>query len=281
MFTELKSKIIELLREDIEFRYAVAGLLGLEEILRRLDRHDEKFNEILGVLREHTAILKEHTARLDEHDRKFDEILAVIREHTARLEEHDKKFNEILGILKEHTARLEEHDKKFNEILTVLREHTARLEEHDKKFNEIIAEIRGIRKELTEVRSYIERTSLTLEEEAWEVIAGRFRRMGVDVKLSRLILPDMEVNIYGVIGDLCIAGEVSTRVGVRMVESIDEKLTKLKDRYPELLRGRILKVIYTMWATEDAVEEARRRGVWLLKALEDLTPPPSESIIRR
>ncbi|RLI28605.1 hypothetical protein DRO58_01790, partial [Candidatus Bathyarchaeota archaeon] len=61
--------------------------------------------------------------------------------------------------------------------------------------------------------------------------------------------------------------------GARTVRSVDDKLDELRRRYPEHLRGRVLKVVYTMWATEDAVEEAERRGVWLLKALEDLTPP--------
>ena len=37
---ELKSRMLKLLREDEEFRYAVAGLIGLDEILRRLDRHE-------------------------------------------------------------------------------------------------------------------------------------------------------------------------------------------------------------------------------------------------
>jgi len=37
---DLKSKIFTLLKEDEEFRYAVAGMLGLEEILKRLDRHE-------------------------------------------------------------------------------------------------------------------------------------------------------------------------------------------------------------------------------------------------
>jgi pheromone shutdown protein TraB len=32
----LKSRILRMLKEDEEFRYAVAGLLGLEEILKRL-----------------------------------------------------------------------------------------------------------------------------------------------------------------------------------------------------------------------------------------------------
>ena len=40
--SDLKAGIFALLKEDIEFRYAVAGMLGLEEILRRLDRHESE-----------------------------------------------------------------------------------------------------------------------------------------------------------------------------------------------------------------------------------------------
>ena len=52
---ELKSRMLKLLREDEEFRYAVAGLLGLEEILRRLDRHEAelvRLREDMNRLRE-------------------------------------------------------------------------------------------------------------------------------------------------------------------------------------------------------------------------------------
>ena len=92
----MRSRILALLDEDHEFRLSVAGLVGLKEVLERLEEHDKKFNELL--------------ARQDEHDRKFEEIL-------GRLEEHDRKFEEILG-------RLEEHDRKFEEILSTLKEHS-------------------------------------------------------------------------------------------------------------------------------------------------------------
>jgi len=52
---ELKARMLKLLREDEEFRYAVAGLIGLEEILRRLDRHESelvKLREDMDRLRE-------------------------------------------------------------------------------------------------------------------------------------------------------------------------------------------------------------------------------------
>jgi len=67
--SELKAKMLELLEKDEEFRYAVAGKLGILEILKRLDRiedglkklyeksleHDKRFNRIeleLGALSE-------------------------------------------------------------------------------------------------------------------------------------------------------------------------------------------------------------------------------------
>ena len=213
--SELKSKILRLLKEDEEFRYAVAGLIGLEEILKRLEKHDRKFNEII--------------------------------------------------------TRLNEHDKKFIEIMN-------RLSEHDKKFNEIITEIRDIRKELREIRAYMERTSLTLEEEAREVLSSKLRKIGIDIKLSRLILPDLEINIYGIKDDLCVIGEASIRTGVGIIKSIDEKIEELKRKYPEYLRKRVLKVIYTMWTTEDAIKEAKKRKIWLIRTLEELTTPTIQSI---
>jgi hypothetical protein len=59
---DLKSRILKLLREDEEFRYAVAGLIGLEEVLKRLDRHEAE----LIKLREDMNRLIEDMNRLRE-----------------------------------------------------------------------------------------------------------------------------------------------------------------------------------------------------------------------
>jgi len=66
---ELKSRILKLLKEDEEFRYAVAGLLGLEEILKRLDRHEAelvRLREDMNKLREDMNKLREDMNRLRE-----------------------------------------------------------------------------------------------------------------------------------------------------------------------------------------------------------------------
>ncbi len=70
---ELKAKILRLLKEDEEFRYAVAGLIGLEEILRRLDRQEAE----LVKLREDMLL----------GFRRHDEELARLREEMNKLRE--------------------------------------------------------------------------------------------------------------------------------------------------------------------------------------------------
>jgi len=67
----LKSEILRLLKEDEEFRYAVAGLIGLEEILKRLDRHEAE----LVKLREDMNKLREDMNRLREDMNKGFELL--------------------------------------------------------------------------------------------------------------------------------------------------------------------------------------------------------------
>lgn len=76
MASELKSEILRLLREDEEFRYAVAGLIGLEEILRRLDRHE---GELVKLREDMNRVLE----RLDRHE----EELVRLREDLNRLRE--------------------------------------------------------------------------------------------------------------------------------------------------------------------------------------------------
>jgi len=64
--SQLKRKFLELLRKDEEFRYAVVGLLSLEEILKRLDRHEEqlvKLREDMNKLREDMNKLREDMNR--------------------------------------------------------------------------------------------------------------------------------------------------------------------------------------------------------------------------
>jgi hypothetical protein len=64
----LKSRILRMLKEDEEFRYAVAGLIGLEEILKRLDRHEE---EIRRIWQEIERLREDMVKGFERHDREI------------------------------------------------------------------------------------------------------------------------------------------------------------------------------------------------------------------
>ena len=93
----LKSEILRLLKEDEEFRYAVAGLIGLEEILRRLDRHEAqlvKLREDMNKLREDMNKLREDMNR---GFRRYDEELARLREDMNKGFELIRRHIDALG----------------------------------------------------------------------------------------------------------------------------------------------------------------------------------------
>ena len=76
----LKEEFLALLEKDKDFRYAVAGLLGFEEILRRLDKHEEELVK-----------LREDLNRLGENMflgfKRHDEELVKLREEMNKLRE--------------------------------------------------------------------------------------------------------------------------------------------------------------------------------------------------
>ncbi|MEM0314373.1 MAG: DUF3782 domain-containing protein [Candidatus Bathyarchaeia archaeon] len=122
---ELKAKLLSLLREDEEFRYAVAGYIGLAEVLRRLEEHDRKFNEILARLDRHEEILTKHTEELTKHT----EELAKLREDmNAGFKRHDE---EIAKLREDMNAGFKRHDE---EIAKLREDMMIGFKRHDEEF---------------------------------------------------------------------------------------------------------------------------------------------------
>jgi hypothetical protein len=194
--TQLKRQFLELLDKDVEFRYTVAGYLGLSEVLKRLDS---------------------------------------IEESIKKLWENQNKMWE---------------------------------------------EVRELRKDVRDVKTTMERITLSLEEEARSFIAYRLKQaLGVEVELDRVFVDTLEVNVHGTVGDLCIIGEATVRLGPGLVEELLKKVELLKWRRPDLLRRRLLKAIYTDVATPQALQLAKERGVWVLRWDKDLTPMKVEEAL--
>ena len=60
----LKDEFLTLLEKDKEFRYAVAGLLGLEEILRRLDRNVQELVRLREDMSRGFMLVERHISAL-------------------------------------------------------------------------------------------------------------------------------------------------------------------------------------------------------------------------
>ena len=199
---EEKLKILKTLEEDKEFRYAVAGLIGVSEILERLDRIEENLEKLWIEVR-------------------------------SLRENQEKLWIEVRSLREGQGAML---------------------------------------KTLNRLAASFDRLTISVEEEARDVVRQRLKEeLGVDVALDRLFIDEREINLYGAKDDLCIVGEVSIRLGVRLLDELEEKVDLLKLRRPELLRAKLVKVIYADYVVPAALESAKKRGIWILKWSGDLT----------
>ena len=220
---EEKRRFLKALEEDEEFRYAVAGLIGISEVLKRLDR-------------------------LEANQEKLWIELKALRENQEKLWLNQERLWSEVKSLRENQEKL------WLEVKS-LRENQ----------EDMLIELR-------ELRTSVERLTLSVEEEAREVVRHRLREeLGVDVPLDGIRVDDKEIDIYGASGDLCVVGEATVRLGIKLLDELERKINYVKKR-PELLRPRLIKVVYTDYAVPSALERARDRGVWVLKWSGDLTP---------
>ncbi|MBO3802054.1 MAG: DUF3782 domain-containing protein [Thermoproteota archaeon] len=112
--SSLKDEFLELLKRDEEFRYAVAGFLGLDEILKRLDKHEQRLIE----LREEMNKLREDTNKLREDMiagfKRHDEEIAKLREDMiAGFKRHDE---EIAKLREDMIAGFKRHDEEIAKL---------------------------------------------------------------------------------------------------------------------------------------------------------------------
>jgi hypothetical protein len=127
---ELKKKLLDLLREDEEFRLAVAGLLGYSEVLKRLDRHEEEMRRIWESI-----------------ERLRQDFLTFVKEQERRWEENNKRWEENIKRWEENNRRWEESNKRWEENWRRWEENSRRWEEAYKRFEVIEDELRRLRED--------------------------------------------------------------------------------------------------------------------------------------
>nr|WP_304330499.1 hypothetical protein [Candidatus Culexarchaeum yellowstonense] len=290
----MKEEFLKLLDRDLEFRYAVAGYLGLSEILKRLDRLEEGQNKLwenqnrlweeVKSLREGQNKLWENQNKFWENQNRLWEEIKSLREGQNKLWENQNKLWEEIKALREGQNRLWENQNKLWEELKSLREGQNKLWEEVKALregqnklwenqNKLWEEVRGLKVTQARLAATIDRLTITIEEESLDVVGRRLKdELGLDIKLGRIFVDDKEINIYGSSDDICVIGEATVRLGRRLVEELEEKIKFLREVKPELIKPKIIKVIYTDYATPEAIDLAKEYGIWILNWKGDITP---------
>jgi hypothetical protein len=110
---EERLRFLKALEEDAEFRYAVAGAIGMLTVVEELRRLREDFNKFVEL---EERRWEEDRKRWEEAYRRFEAIERRLEEHSRVLEEHTKILGEHTRILGEHARRLEELTRVVGEL---------------------------------------------------------------------------------------------------------------------------------------------------------------------
>ncbi|MEM3734685.1 MAG: hypothetical protein QW158_07030 [Nitrososphaerales archaeon] len=247
-----KRKFLKALEKDEEFRYAVAGLLGFSEMLRKLDVFEENQEKLWIEVKS-------------------------LRENQEKLWIEVKSLRESQEKLWIEVKNLRENQEKLWIEVKSLRESQERLWQNQEK---LWMEVKSLREnqeymlvELRDLRVSVERLTLSVEDEARDVVKHRLKaELNVDIPLDRVWVDGKEIDIYGASDELCVFGEATVRLGVKMLDELEDKINLVGSKRPELLKPKLIKVIYTDYVIPSALEYAKAKGIWVLKWSGDLTP---------
>ncbi|PSN92282.1 hypothetical protein B9Q08_01545 [Candidatus Marsarchaeota G2 archaeon ECH_B_SAG-M15] len=248
----IKNQFLELLDQDEEFRLAVAAKLGITAINQKLDK----------ILENQEKLWLEVKSLREGQEKLWQNVEKLWLEVKSLREGQEKLWQNVEKLWLEVKSLREGQEKLWIEVRS-LRENQEKLWLEQRKMS----------KDLHDALTALQRTTLTEEEEASEVVAHRLRReFGIELQISPLHFDSKEVDLYASKDDFCVIGEATTRLGKRLVIELDEKVEYIMRKKPELLKPRYVKVIYTIVALGEAIEEAKQRGIWVLTWKEELTP---------
>jgi len=121
--SELKLKLLELLREDAEFRLAVAGAVGLTEVLAELKklsaktlRHTKAIKSLQEQVAHHSEVLERHSKVLEEHTKAIKSLQEQVAHHSKILEEHIRAIQQHSEVLKRLSEAVQQHSRTLSAI---------------------------------------------------------------------------------------------------------------------------------------------------------------------
>ncbi len=249
----LRDEFLRLLREDEVFRLAVIGLLGISDIQSTL----RQLVDAVG------GLVKNQSAMMETLNKVLETIQRLTENQEKLWEEDNRIWREVNALREVQSKILEENNKIWQEIKKLI-------ENQEKMWQEI----RGLRRDVNVIRKTLDNITASIEEEANDVVTHLLRDRGVNLRTDRVTLNlRFEFDVYGTNGQLTIIGEAKSRVGPRLIARFDEKVNRAVALFPSKFPGKVIKVIYCLRAMPGAIEEAERRGIWLIESMRERTRP--------
>ncbi len=160
-----------------------------------------------------------------------------------------------------------------NEILKDIAKLWQEVNELKKDVSELKKDVSELKETTKNTQRTLERLTLSVEDEAREVVEFRLEKeIGEKISLNRIFVDNEEIDLYGASNELCVIGEATVRLGTSLIDELERKIEKIKEKRPDLMRKRIIKLIYFDVATPDSIELAKKKGIWLLTIKADITP---------
>ena len=179
---------------------------------------------------------------------------------------------------KERFLRALEEDRVFRYAVMGLlgvQELLRGQEELRKDMSDVKERLGRLERRVDKIEKTLDRITAALEDEANDVVTYYLRQRGINIETGSVRLNSVyEFDIYGTNGQLTIVGEAKTRLSKKMVGRIIARVRNAVDAFPGKFPGRVIIVIYSVRADPEAVEEARRQGVWLFESMREKTPFP-------
>ena len=238
--SELKKKILNLLREDEEFRYAVAGLIGFDEILKRLDRHEE---ELKKLREDFNKFIELEEKRWEENNRRWEE-------NSRRWEENNKRWEE-------NAKRWEENDRKWEEAFKRFEVIEKKLMEHDRRFD-------AIERRLSAIGA---RWGIESEEAFREAMRGVLEEILGVAKVGKWMYFDKEGEVLGYPSwieiDIAIKDQMHILVEIKASASDDtiSKLWRIGKLYERITEVRPRLILVTPFIDEKGLKAAKELGI--------------------
>ncbi|MEM1960465.1 MAG: DUF3782 domain-containing protein [Candidatus Nitrosocaldus sp.] len=288
---ELKKVLLNLLLEDVEFRYAIAGAIGLEDVRSSLNR----LENAIALLAE--AQIKTNV-KLEEHDAKFNVILQEIkslreeanvlrkdmlegfRRHDEELKRHWESIEKLRQDMNEGFKRHDEELKRHWESIEKLRQDMLEgFRRHDEEFARVWKSIEDLRRDMQDgfkrldlkVSALGARWGIMNEESVREALKGIVgKELGYTVQEWNTY--DGEGYVYGypsnVQLDIVSNGKIIAVEVASHVKRSDPLILKRKVELYRKREGRdVSRVMFvTPFIDDEAIDACNRFGIEVYNA---------------